>query len=100
MKGFTIMMIILFSFPLMAQDYSTSVSRFLLLGGGARAGGLGGAYTAVGEDASTITWNPGGLGRIKSFELSFMHMKFQEAILQERAWIIMICQFHSHLELN
>ena len=59
-----------------AQDDSTSVGRFLLLGGGARPGALGGAYSAVAEDGSTIAWNPAGLGAVKSFELSFMHMLY------------------------
>ncbi len=65
------------------NDYSTSAGRFLLLGGGARPGALGGAYSAVAEDAGAITWNPGGLAYVKAFELSFMHMMYDEDISYE-----------------
>ncbi len=75
---YLIILIIFLAAQISAQDYSTSVGRFLLLGGGARANALGGAYTAVGEDATTITWNPGGLGSVKSFEISFMHMSYRD----------------------
>jgi len=37
-------------------------------GVGIRALGLGGAYTAVGEDYSSLYWNPAGLGLIKTSE--------------------------------
>lgn len=68
-----------------AQDYSTSAGRFLLLGGGARANALGGAYSAVAEDGTAITWNPAGLGAIKAFEVSFMHMMYDKDIGYEYA---------------
>ncbi|MBU1077409.1 MAG: PorV/PorQ family protein [Spirochaetes bacterium] len=79
------LIILIFYSGLAAQDYSTSVGRFLLLSGGARAGAMGGAYSAVAEDASTINWNPGGLAFIKGYEISFMHMMYDEDILYENA---------------
>lgn len=47
--------------------------RFLKLPVGARAIGLGGAYSAVEGDASSIGWNPASLASIKKPELSLMH---------------------------
>lgn len=78
---FIMIPILLFS----AADYSTSAGRFLLLGGGARPGALGGAYSAVGEDATTITWNPAGLAYVKAIEFSFMHMIYDEDLTYEYA---------------
>lgn len=39
---------------------------FLALGGGARPAGMGGAFTAIADDASAGSWNPGGLGQLES----------------------------------
>jgi len=80
-----ILLIFLLISNVYAQDYSKSVGRFLLLGGGARAGALGSAYSAVAEDATTIVWNPAGLGAVKSFEFSFMHMMYGKDISFEYA---------------
>jgi len=49
-----------------ADDYSpdargTAALGFLKVGAGARAAALGGAYTALGDDASALYWNPAGL---------------------------------------
>ena len=67
-KKISYMLVFMLVTSLNAQDYSTSIGRSMLLGGGARAGGLAGTYSAVGEDATTIYWNPGGLGGIKAIE--------------------------------
>jgi long-subunit fatty acid transport protein len=37
---------------------------------GARALGMGGAYTGIANDFSAIYWNPAGLGQLRQFELS------------------------------
>ena len=41
------------------------------LGIGARAIGMGGAFTAVADDASTIFWNPAGLAQIPDNQIFF-----------------------------
>lgn len=41
---------------------------FLRVGVGARAIGMGGAFTATANDASAIYWNPAGLGGLQSIE--------------------------------
>ncbi|MCA9734189.1 MAG: outer membrane protein transport protein [Deferribacteres bacterium] len=45
-------------------------SNGLETGIGARAIGMGGAYSAVGEDYSASYWNPAALAQIRRFELS------------------------------
>lgn len=54
-------------------DLATSGAQFLSLGGGARAAGMGEAYTAVADASDAVYWNPGGLARLKGTEASFTH---------------------------
>ena len=49
-----------------------SGAQFLKIGIGARACAMGGAYTGIADDATSIYWNPAGLTQIDNFELSAM----------------------------
>lgn len=53
--------------------HAASGASFLKIGVGARALGMGGAYTAVANDATALYWNPGGLARMERKELSLTH---------------------------
>jgi long-subunit fatty acid transport protein len=53
-------------------------AAFLKLGTGARATALGGAYTALGDDASSIGWNPAGLARLEKREVTASHAELVE----------------------
>ena len=46
---------------------------FLTLGVGARALAMGGAGTALSDNAYASYWNPAGLGYLTRYEISFMH---------------------------
>jgi hypothetical protein len=46
---------------------------FMESGGGARALGMGAAFTAVADDPSTTFWNPAGLAGVTRRELLLMH---------------------------
>ena len=48
------------------------VGEFLSTGAGARALGMGGAFTAVSDDASATYWNPAGMSQITRSELNLM----------------------------
>jgi hypothetical protein len=54
-------------------DAAKFAGAFMENGGGARALGMGGAFTAVAGDASTTFWNPAGLGRFEHSEVLLMH---------------------------
>ncbi|MBI3039684.1 hypothetical protein HYY75_11685 [bacterium] len=56
--------------------YAESAGRagaFLKLGVGARALGMGSAFTAVSDDSTAAFWNPAGLALLEKPEASFMH---------------------------
>ncbi len=45
-----------------------------------RAAALGGAYTAVGNDAHAMYFNPAGIARLKTAQVSFTHVQWFEDI--------------------
>lgn len=54
----------------------TAAAKFLRLGVGARAIGLGEAYTALADEASAVYWNPAALTRIEKRSATFMHTAY------------------------
>ncbi len=70
-----ILILILFQNPTISQDKGTTGATFLKLGAGARAIGMGSAFTGLSDDVSAIYWNPAGLGFTKRWELSFNYQK-------------------------
>ncbi len=51
----------------------TSAAKFLSIGAGARSASMGGAYTSVASDPSTMYWNPSGISRIDNVQLFIDH---------------------------
>ncbi|MFH1282632.1 MAG: PorV/PorQ family protein [bacterium] len=62
------------------SDSGTTTAQFLKLGVGARAIGMGEAYSAVAADPTAIYWNPAGLAAISEHSLSLMHAVWFESI--------------------
>jgi len=58
----------------------TTGAQFLKIGCGARAIGMGEAFSSVVDDASAIYWNPAGLSQIEGGETSAMHAIWLEDI--------------------
>lgn len=57
-----------------------TTASFLKLGSGARATGLGGAFTAVSGDINAISYNPAGLANIKRSEAGFTRAELVEGV--------------------
>ena len=62
-----------------ASSFKKYAGEFMYLGAGSRGTALGGAFTALVNDASAIYWNPAGLMEAKGLQIQFMH-KLREFI--------------------
>lgn len=52
----------------------TTAAQFLKIGAGARAIGLGGAYSALGNDVYSLYWNPAGVANVQgNGQVAFNH---------------------------
>jgi hypothetical protein len=60
-------------FSAVAASATPHAGAFLRMGVGARALGMGGAFTAVADDATAAYWNPSGLVKIENIEATFMY---------------------------
>ena len=75
-----------------AGEPGSSGFTFLRLGNGARAGGMGEAFTAVADDATSIYWNPAGMAAVEEVELNLTHnewlvdIRFEQATVVNEMW--------------
>ncbi|MDD4052898.1 MAG: PorV/PorQ family protein, partial [candidate division Zixibacteria bacterium] len=56
---------------------------------GAKAMGLGEAFTAVADDASAIYWNPAGLARFEKHQVQFSHYDWYQDVKIENLYFTM-----------
>lgn len=87
-----IIIILIFTLPILTfgGDFSkagTAVAQFLKIGVGARAMGLGGTFTAVASDVSTIYWNPAGITNLPTTSIGFTHTQWFADISHDFAGI-------------
>ena len=62
-----------------SKSAGTSGAAFLKIGAGARPTAMGGAYTALADDANALYWNPAGLVRLEKREFSASHAEMFES---------------------
>ena len=62
----------------MAAGKGESGGQFLRVGVGARGPAMGGAFSAIADDASAIYWNPSGLAQLQKREVSLSYNKYFE----------------------
>ncbi|MBL7074974.1 PorV/PorQ family protein [candidate division KSB1 bacterium] len=73
MKTFWLSLIIFFLGPSLTGAASKYAGEFMDIGVGARALGMGGAYTALAADITAGYWNPAGLTQFSEPQLILMH---------------------------
>ncbi|MBI5239455.1 MAG: PorV/PorQ family protein [Elusimicrobia bacterium] len=61
-----------------AAAFAGESAAFLKIGLGARAIGMGGAYTAIADDVNALGWNPAGLSVLGKRELGAMHAELAQ----------------------
>ena len=61
-----------------AASNGTTALSFLEMGAGARYVGMGGAGTAIANDANTVYWNPGLIAKAKVNAVDLMHAIYAE----------------------
>ncbi|MDD5629503.1 MAG: PorV/PorQ family protein [Elusimicrobia bacterium] len=59
-----------------ASGVGATAGGFLSLGAGARAIGMGGAYSAAADEASALYWNPGAMTMVPRRSATFMHAAY------------------------
>jgi len=57
-----------------AQTVGTTTDDFLKINDGAVPAAMGGAYTALGDDAYAVSYNPAGLSYIRATQAIFLHL--------------------------
>ncbi|MDD4857566.1 MAG: PorV/PorQ family protein [Candidatus Krumholzibacteria bacterium] len=73
---------------LFAGEAGTSGFLFLRLGNGARASGMGEAFTAVADDATSIYYNPAGMANVAGVELNVTHTEWLQDIRFEQVTVL------------
>jgi hypothetical protein len=73
---------------LLAGEAGTSGFLFLRLGNGARASGMGEAFTAVADDATAIYYNPAGMANIEGVDLNVSHTEWLQDIRFEQVSVV------------
>jgi hypothetical protein len=68
-----------------AAEEGSAGLAFLKLGVGARAIGMGEAFTAVSGDASSVYWNPASIVDVENIDVSLMHSEWFQDIRYEFA---------------
>ncbi|NOZ08892.1 MAG: PorV/PorQ family protein [FCB group bacterium] len=70
-----ILMLMVTQMPAVTKT-GTTAAKFLSIGAGSKAISMGGAFTAIADDASAMYWNPAGIARFKSSEFLVNHTKW------------------------
>ncbi len=67
----------------------TSGSQFLGIGIGARAQGMGGAFTSLADGATGFRWNPAGLSRATGHEVAVSHVAWLDDVSYQSAGYVL-----------
>jgi hypothetical protein len=79
-------LVLLAGFAASAQAQSEAGGISTLFAPGARADGMGRAFTAVANDANAIWWNPGGLAFIRGHDISLTYSQLVPDLASDVNW--------------
>ena len=91
MKKFIFIIVLLMPVAIFAGSFSkvgTAAAQFLKIGVGARAMGMGGSFTAIANDVSTIYWNPAGIANLDRTSIGFTHSQWFADISHDFAGVV------------
>ncbi|MEA3506145.1 MAG: PorV/PorQ family protein [Elusimicrobiota bacterium] len=71
-----------------SETGAASGAEFLKIGAGARPEGMAGAFTAIADDASSLYWNPAGMGFIKRQEAMLGRMEYIQKTAYSRLFYV------------
>ncbi|NUN70811.1 MAG: PorV/PorQ family protein [Bacteroidetes bacterium] len=71
------------------RNAGSSGMQFLKIGVGARAMGMGGAFSSTIGDAAALAWNPAGIGTISNIALSVQHTPWIAGVDHNFAGIVL-----------
>ncbi len=71
--------------PALYAGAGSDAAAFLKIDAGARAAAMGGAFGAVGDDASSVFYNPAGPALARNQELMLSHSEWLEGLRNEHA---------------
>ncbi len=60
--------------PVLAQSVGTTTADILKINSGARPAAMAGVYTALGDDAYAVQYNPAGIAKIQASQAIFTHL--------------------------
>ncbi|UCD16870.1 MAG: PorV/PorQ family protein [Candidatus Zixiibacteriota bacterium] len=96
--GALVLVVALLGKVAIASDNGRAAAEFLNIGVGARAAGLGGAYTAVTDDVAAAYWNPGRAVTVKQSQLIVSHFSWYQDINFE--YLGVLCPISERLTLS
>lgn len=78
----------------------TTSAQFLKIGVGARAMGLGGSFTALANDVTSLYWNPAGITNINNFSFAVSHSEWFAEISHDFAGVVLPLSTSDIIALN
>jgi hypothetical protein len=80
-----VLLVLIVPVTLLAADPGDAGVVFLRMGMGGRASGMGEAFTAVAEDASSAYWNPAAMSAVLGTQAMFAHNEYFTSLRLEQA---------------